>query len=166
MPVALDLSEPIHPHHKHWPPHKQWTRDECAALQRTGLIAAERCELIERELIQNWQEPSPHVWSITFPYRVANHLNFHRPCGFATVTTDARGKRKRIYKAEDYMTPYEKLGSLSDAKTLLKPGISIALLELQATALSDTEYAKRMSAAKKKLLRVCKMESPFPPRFP
>jgi transposase InsO family protein len=25
------------------------------------------------------------------------HLNFHRPCGFATVSLDARGKRRRQY---------------------------------------------------------------------
>jgi transposase InsO family protein len=33
------------------------------------------------------------------------YLNFHRPCGFATVSLDARGKRKREYKREDYATP-------------------------------------------------------------
>ena len=31
--------------------------------------------------------------------------------------------------------------------------------------MSDTECAKKMSAAKAKLLRRCKMESPVPPRF-
>src|SRR6202162_3842836 len=33
------------------------------------------------------------------------YLNFHRPCGFATVSLDARGKRKRKYKMDDYRTP-------------------------------------------------------------
>lgn len=92
-------------------------------------------------------------------------LNFHRPCGFATVTMDARGKRKRVYKAEDYATPYEKLKSLPNASKYLKPGISFAQLDKQAACLSDTECAKKMSAAKTKLLRACKVESPFPPRF-
>jgi hypothetical protein len=32
------------------------------------------------------------------------YLNYHRPCGFATIQTDARGKRKRIYPAADYRT--------------------------------------------------------------
>ena len=93
------------------------------------------------------------------------YLNFHRPCGFATVTVDSGGKRKRVYKAEDYATPYDKLKSLAVADTWLKPGISFAQLDKQAASLSDTECAKRMSAAKAKLLRACKVESPLPPRF-
>jgi len=37
------------------------------------------------------------------------YLNVHRPCGLATVSLDARGKRRRRYKREDYATPYEKV---------------------------------------------------------
>ena len=37
------------------------------------------------------------------------YLNFHRPCGFATIRTGARGRRKRNYPADDYRTPFEKL---------------------------------------------------------
>ena len=40
------------------------------------------------------------------------YLNYHRPCGFATVQITARGKRKRRYRPDDYRTPYEKLLSL------------------------------------------------------
>jgi transposase InsO family protein len=32
------------------------------------------------------------------------YLNFHRPSGFATVSLDTRGKRRRTYKAADYAT--------------------------------------------------------------
>jgi transposase InsO family protein len=52
------------------------------------------------------------------------YLNYHRPCGFATVSLDARGKRQRRYKAADYATPYEKLKSLPEAAKCLKAGIS------------------------------------------
>ena len=47
------------------------------------------------------------------------YLNFHRPCGFATVSQDARGKRKRECKPEDYATSYEKLKSLPGAEEYL-----------------------------------------------
>ena len=93
------------------------------------------------------------------------YLNYHRPCGFATVTVDARGKRKRIYKARDYATPYEKLKSLPRAETYLKPGLSFAQLDRFALALSDTEAAQKMQRAKIILLRKVKLESPVPPRF-
>jgi transposase InsO family protein len=93
------------------------------------------------------------------------YLNYHRPCGFATLTVDARGKRKRIYKARDYATPYEKFKSLPNAETYLKPGLTFAQLDGLALALSDTECARKMHRAKVALLHTVKLESPFPPRF-
>jgi len=50
------------------------------------------------------------------------YLNYHRPCGFATVTIDERGKRRKKY--ETWMTPYERLKSLENAESYLKPGIT------------------------------------------
>jgi transposase InsO family protein len=93
------------------------------------------------------------------------YLNFHRPCGFATVSQDARGKRQRKYKVEDYATPYEKLKALPEAAGSLKENMSWARLDQQASILSDTESAKRMGTAKATLLRKVKTESPIPPRF-
>lgn len=93
------------------------------------------------------------------------YLNFHRPCGFATVSYDERGKRRRNYKAEDYATPYEKLKSLPGAAGYLKESVSFAWLDQQANRMSDTECAKKMATAKASLLRKVKSESPIPPRF-
>lgn len=56
-------------------------------------------------------------------------LNFHRPCGFAQVVSNRRGKRRRRYPADDYRTPYEKLVSLPDWERYLKPGITTGLLQ-------------------------------------
>jgi transposase InsO family protein len=91
------------------------------------------------------------------------YLNFHRPCGFATVSLDARGKRKREYKAEDYQTPHDKLKAIPEAEKYLKQNISLRDLEQRAMQMSDTECARKMTAAKTKLLRECKTESPVPP---
>ena len=93
------------------------------------------------------------------------YLNYHRPCGFATVTYNARGKRQRRYPPADYATPYEKLKSLPGAEQYLKSSTGFAQLDQRTERLSDTEWAKKMGAAKSKLLRSCKIESPFPPRF-
>lgn len=94
------------------------------------------------------------------------YLNFHRPCGFATVTLDARRERKRVYKAANYQTPYERLKSLPDAAGYLKPGISFDHLEQQPVAApmqsrsagSDFQYhlAQERSAVSL-LLFDCKM---------
>jgi transposase InsO family protein len=88
------------------------------------------------------------------------YLNYHRPCGFATVSLDARGKRRRQYPQGDYATPYEKLKGLEQPEQYLKPGISMAILEQSARKMSDTECARKMTVAKAQLLRRCKIESP------
>jgi transposase InsO family protein len=93
------------------------------------------------------------------------YLNYHRPCGFAQVSCDERGRRRRRYRAEDYATPYEKLRSLPQAYRYLKDGLRWELLDRFAYALSDTEAARRMMCAKAELLCSCKLESPLPPRF-
>ena len=111
--------------------------------------------------------PAPHAERIDQFYRkhFNPYLNYHRPCGFATVMVDQRGKRKRLYPAAQYATPYEKLRSLPQAEQYLKPGLSLETLDAMATAMSDTAWAERMRQAKEKLLRECKIESPFPPGF-
>ncbi len=44
------------------------------------------------------------------------YLNFHRPCGFATVMLGrSRQAASSNTRSEDYATPYEKLKSLPDA---------------------------------------------------
>jgi transposase InsO family protein len=93
------------------------------------------------------------------------YLNLHRPCGFATVSYDERGKRKRTYPAADYATPYEKLKALPEAAGYLKENVDFASLDQQANRMSDTECARKMAAAKATLLRRVKSESPIPPRF-
>ena len=81
------------------------------------------------------------------------YLNFHRPCGFATVLADKRGRKKRTYPERDYKTPYEKLKHL-------KSGITPALLETRARKLTDLEAARRMGARKAALLAKCRAAIP------
>ena len=81
-----------------------------------------------------------------------DYLNYHRPCGFATVEVIERGKRRRHYKPDDYRTPYEKLNSLPKWKSFLKPGVTAEALDKLATKHSDTEAALIMQSAKLALL--------------
>ena len=81
------------------------------------------------------------------------YLNFHRPCGFAVLVKSAKGRVRRRYPAEGYMTPFEKLCSLPDWQQYLKPGITEQLLRARATRHSDTEAAKLMQKAKLGILR-------------
>ena len=81
------------------------------------------------------------------------YLNYHRPCGFATVITDKKGKEKKIYKPENYMTPYERFKSLPNAQQYLKPGITFEILDKIAYQMSDNDFAEEMQKAKEKLFK-------------
>ena len=80
------------------------------------------------------------------------YLNFHRPCGFATVVVNQRGQRRRHYRADDYRTPYEKLTSLLKWEKYLKRGITASSLNQLAHEHSDTAAAELMQEAKIALL--------------
>lgn len=81
------------------------------------------------------------------------YLNFHRPCGYATIIEDPKkkGKLKKVYK--DYLTPYEKLKSLPNAKKYLKPEITFEMLDTTAYAKSDNECAALIQKEKQILFK-------------
>lgn len=79
------------------------------------------------------------------------YLNFHRPCGQAEITTDAKGKEKRTYRR--YATPWEVLRLLPEAAQYLRPGQTLAALAAEALLLSDTAAARGMQQAKHELFR-------------
>ena len=81
------------------------------------------------------------------------YLNYHRPCGFATITTDHKGKERKVYKPQDYMTPYGKLKRLPNARQYLRPDVSFAQLDVIEEAYSDTDFAVAMRKAKYQLLK-------------
>ena len=52
------------------------------------------------------------------------YLNFHRPCLFPVDHIDPKGKVKKRYPYDEMYAPYDKLKSLPDANTFLKPAIT------------------------------------------
>lgn len=144
----------------------EFTKSRACRSQDNALVEGKNGAVI-RKLIGYGHIPAEHAEALQkFYIQFLNpYLNFHRPCGFATVTVDARGKRRRRYPVEDYRTPYETLKSLPEATRYLKPGLSWARLEPIAGLRSDTEWARRMHAAKARLLRQCKWQYPVPPPF-
>lgn len=78
------------------------------------------------------------------------YLNFHRPCGFATSYIDERGKEKKKYDV--YLTPFEKLKTISEVEQYLKPDVTLVELEVIARKESDNACAERLQNNKRKLL--------------
>jgi len=78
-------------------------------------------------------------------------MNFHRPCHFPTIEINDKGKQIRRYIQQDMKTPFEKLASLSQLESYLKPGVSIAALEKTAKQQSDLDAWEAMQKARTKL---------------
>ena len=79
------------------------------------------------------------------------YINYHRPCLFPTLVTNAKGKEKKKYVYKDMMTPYEKLKSLDHAETYLKEGMSFEKLHDIAHAISDNQAADFLQHQRKLL---------------
>jgi transposase InsO family protein len=77
------------------------------------------------------------------------YLNFHRPCAQPELVVDQKGRTRRIYRR--YQTPLETLLSLPQPDQYLRAGLTVDTLKHMAAASSDTEAARRMQEAKRKL---------------
>jgi hypothetical protein len=82
-------------------------------------------------------------------------LNFHRPCLFATELADPNkpGRIKRVYRPRDAMTPLDKLASLPDAASFLRPDVTLLDLQQLARALTDVQAAEELGEARQTLFR-------------
>jgi len=77
------------------------------------------------------------------------YLNYHRVCAFPIDVVDKKGKIKKTYPKENYMTPYDKLKLLK--KVNLKENISFDILDKIAYDKSDNDFAEEMKKVKIKL---------------
>ena len=78
------------------------------------------------------------------------YLNFHRPCAFSTDKISANGKVVKKYDL--FLTPFEKLQTIPNWESYLKPGTTKDQLVTYSKLQSDNECGKKMLLEKKKLL--------------
>lgn len=88
------------------------------------------------------------------------YVNYHRPCFFPKVVTDAKGKQKKCYPYKQMMTPYDNLKSLPQAERYLKDGVTFQQLDAIAHAISDNEAAQQMNEAKQQLFKTITEQDP------
>lgn len=100
--------------------------------------------------------PKRYAAAIDTFYRghMDTYLNYHRPCGFPTLTIDRRGKETKKY--DIYRTPFEQLQTIKHVEAYLRSGVSIAQLEKIAHTESDLDSAKNLHKAKQKLFETFK----------
>jgi transposase InsO family protein len=81
------------------------------------------------------------------------YVNFHRPCFFPVNVIDHKGKIEKKYPYEKVRTPYERLKSLPEVESYLRPGVTLEKLDAIANQMSDNEFAERMVKARSNLFK-------------
>lgn len=79
------------------------------------------------------------------------YLNYHRPCGYPTIETDDKGKKKKVYLL--YQPPYEALKRIVGGRKFLKHGQTFEKLDTIAYQHSDNEFAAIMREEERKLFQ-------------
>lgn len=82
------------------------------------------------------------------------YLNYHRPCHFAEIIVNEKGKEIKKYPYKNMMTPYEKLKSLENAGLFLKEGASFEALDQLALSSTDLQAAEKLRQAQQKLFQI------------
>ena len=82
------------------------------------------------------------------------YINYHRPCFFPETITDEKGKQRKKYLYEKMMTPYEKLKSLPESSSYLKPEITFEILDEYAIKISDNESVEILNAERQRLFNL------------
>jgi len=138
---------------------KRWNTKQTKSRPRhsndNGLVESKNGAVIRKHMT-HYHIPQPFAARINKFYRehLIPYLNFHRPCAFPEVEILHNGKRKISYPQDNYMTPYQKLKSLDNWEQHLRPGITSAMLEKQATKKTPNQAAKDMKEAKRKLFNI------------
>ena len=136
------------------------TKSRSGRTNDNALIEGKNGSVIRKHM-GYWHIEQKHAPEINRFYveHFNTYLNFHRPCGYATVTVDAKGRRHKKY--ETYETPHERLKALvnaartkpSEPEKYLREGVSLEALDEIAAKQTDSECARDMQAAKDRLFR-------------
>ena len=132
------------------------TKSRSGRTNDNALVEGKNGSVIRKHM-GYWHIEQKHAPLINRFYeeRFNEYLNFHRPCGFATVTVDEKGWRQKKY--ETYQTPYERLKSMvktkKSAKKILRAEIAFEMLDEIAARQTDNESARMMQEAKDRLFK-------------
>ncbi len=131
------------------------TKSRSGRTNDNALVEGKNGSVIRKHM-GHWHIEQKHAPTINRFYQehFNPYLNFHRPCGFATVTVDEKGRRTRKYKT--YQTPYERFKMIVEAEKesqYLREGVSLAALDKIAAKQTDNEAAALMQAARDRIFR-------------
>ena len=131
------------------------TKSRSGRTNDNALVEGKNGSVIRKHM-GHWHIEQKHAPTINRFYQehFNPYLNFHRPCGFATVTVDEKGRRTKKYKT--YQTPYERLKMIVEAekdREYLREGVTLEALDAIAAEQTDNEAAALMKAARDRIFK-------------
>lgn len=131
----------------------QQTKSRPRHSNDNGLVESKNGSIIRKHIGYHYI-PKVYAARITVFYRdfLMPYLNFYRPCGFPREKIFPNGKRRTIYRFEDYMTPCEKLLSLSDGEKYFVVGMTKEKLKEMAKQDTPNSAAQKMQDAKQRMM--------------
>jgi transposase InsO family protein len=132
--------------------HIEFTKCRPRRSNDNALVESKNASVVRKHLGYS-HIPSRHATAVSAFTRdiLSPYLNFHRPCFFPEITVDAKGRQRRRYRYESMDTPYQKLKSLPNAGTFLRPDTSFQQLDQTALAMTDNQAARRLNSERQKL---------------
>lgn len=126
-----------------------------------GLVETKNGSIIRKHMGYHYI-PGEYAARINEFYRnyFIPYLNFHRPCAFPKQIVLPNGKRKIIYRLEDYMTPYQKFLSLPEAAQYLREDMTLAKLKAMSYEKTPNAAAGEMQQAKRKMMTIIVSSNP------
>jgi len=132
----------------------RFTRSRPRRPDDNGLVESKNGSVIRKNLgYTHIPRGCANLLNVYHKENLNPYINFHRPCFFPVAIIDHKGKVKNTYPYERIKTPYEKLKSLPQVETYLRPGISLETLDAIANQMSDNQCAERMVKARYNLLK-------------
>ena len=101
----------------------------------------------EKDLIKKYIEKATGY----FQPQVTRKIKEYKETGQVRLKEYKRNKFEKKYRYQDYMTPYEKLRSISNARVYLKEGVTFEMLDKIARRYTDNEMAKKVQLERNKL---------------
>ena len=102
-PISCIITDMVSVGRKSTKSRSRHSNDNALAESKNGAIV--RKYLGYTHIAQKW---APLINAFNREHLVP-YLNFHRPCYFAEIKIDAKGKERKFYPYRSMMTPYEKL---------------------------------------------------------
>lgn len=132
--------------------HIEFTKCRARRSNDNGLVESKNASVVRKHLGYS-HIPSHHANAVSAFTRdvLSPYLNFHRPCFFPEITLDAKGRQRRRYRYQSMDTPYQKLKSLPNAESFLKPDTSFQQLDQIALAMTDNQAARHVNSERQKL---------------